>query len=195
MVRLRTSGSRLLWENLDHRRAGLAAAVLLGERERLEHDRTEAFVETGTIHLLAISGLHVGILVSVFGFGLRLGWVSRGLGLLLIAGLTVFYALLTDARPPVMRAALLVVILCLALYSGRRQLGFNTLATAGLLVLAWNPSNLFRVGAQLSFLAVGTLICFGPLWIRWQREDALAWLIRTTRPLPVRVINWVGRWF
>ncbi|NIP86995.1 MAG: hypothetical protein GTO03_16085, partial [Planctomycetales bacterium] len=60
MARIRAAGSRTLWNYLAHDRAGLAAAVLLGERERLEHDRTEAFVETGTIHLLAISGLHVG---------------------------------------------------------------------------------------------------------------------------------------
>ncbi len=194
LARIRAAGSRILWSYLDHDRAGLAAAVLLGERERLEHDRTEAFVETGTIHLLAISGLHVGILVSVLTLALRGGWVSRPLGLLLIPALTLFYALLTDARPPVMRAALLIGISCLALYHGRRPLGFNTLAAAALVVLLWNPAQLFRVGGQLSFLAVGTLICFGPVWHRWQQEDALLWLIRSTRPAPVRLAHAAGRW-
>jgi competence protein ComEC len=194
LAQIRAAGSRTLWSYLDHDRAGLAAAVLLGERERLEHDRTEAFVETGTIHLLAISGLHVGILVSVLTLALRVGWVSRNWGLILIPALTLFYALLTDARPPVMRAALLILITCIALYDGRRQLGFNTLAAAALAVLLWNPAQLFRVGAQLSFLAVGTLICFGPVWHRWQQEDALLWLIRSTRPAPVRIARSIGRW-
>ncbi|MFP6656780.1 MAG: ComEC/Rec2 family competence protein [Pirellulales bacterium] len=195
IARIRSKGSALLWNNLNRRRAGLASAVLLGERERLEHDRTEAFVETGTIHLLAISGLHVGILVSVLMLILRLGWIPRGYGLCGVIALTLFYAVLTDARPPVTRAAIFITIMCIAMYTGRRQLGFNTLATAALIVLILNPAYLFRVGAQLSFLAVATLICFGPTWRRWQHQDALQWLIASTRPLPIRILISAARWF
>ncbi|MGB6043680.1 MAG: ComEC/Rec2 family competence protein [Pirellulales bacterium] len=195
LARLRAAGSRTLWHYVGHEQAGLAAAVFLGQRERLEHDRTEAFVETGTIHLLAISGLHVGILVSVLMLALRVGWVSRNAGLLLIPAITLFYALLTDARPPVLRASLLITVMCIALYDGRRQLGFNTLAAAALIVLMFNPAQLFCVGTQLSFLAVGTLICFAPVWRRWQQQDALMWLIRSTRPLPIRVARSIGLWF
>ncbi len=192
VAEIRSQGSRLLWTNLDRRRAGLAAAVLLGERERLEYDRTEAFVETGTIHLLAISGLHVGILVSVLMLVLRLGWMRRSWALTAIGGLTIFYAVLTDARPPVVRAAVLIVILCVAMYTGRRQLGFNTLAAAAIVVLIWNPANLFRVGTQLSFLAVATLVCFSPEWVKWQSKDALDWLIASTRPAPERAARALG---
>jgi competence protein ComEC len=195
VARIRAAGSALLWDNLNRRRAGLAAAILLGERERLEHDRTETFVETGTIHLLAISGLHVGILVSILMLVLRLGWIPRGYGLAGVVALTLFYALLTDARPPVTRAAILISIMCLALHTGRRQLGFNALAAAAFVVLIWNPANLFRVGTQLSFLAVATLICFGPTWRKWQQQDAMQWLIASTRPLPMRAFNTAARWF
>ena len=96
-AKLRAKGSKILWSYLDHQRAGLAAAVLLGEREQLEHARTEAFIKTGTIHLLAISGLHIGILVGLLFVLLRLAALPRGLLLFGIAMLTVFYALLTDA--------------------------------------------------------------------------------------------------
>lgn len=57
-------GNRLLGRYLDHRRSALAAAVLLGAREQLDPEQKQAFRETGTIHLLAISGLHVGILAG-----------------------------------------------------------------------------------------------------------------------------------
>jgi competence protein ComEC len=196
-ARLRARGSRLLWGYLAHGRAGLAAAVLLGEREQLEYDRTDAFIKTGTIHLLAISGLHIGILVSLLMVLLRFAWLPRGWLLLTIAILTIFYALLTDARPPVMRATVLVVVLCGAMAAARRSDAFNTLALAALVVLIWNPANLFRVGAQLSFLAVATLICLAPLLrrLREREREPLRQLIASTRPLPVRILRTFWLWF
>ena len=194
-VELRRHSSAMLWRYLSTRQAGLAEAVLLGSRESIQGSRTEAFLETGTIHLLAISGLHVGILVSGLVFVFRFGWLSRRKAALLTASLVVFYALLTDARPPVLRASVLVVVFCIALTLGRKLRGYNTLAAAALLVLAWNPTELFRVGTQLSFLAVATLIAFYPYWARWQQQDALARLIATTRPRPVQALRFVGTWF
>ena len=196
-AKLRTSGSRLLWGYLDHQRAGLAAAVLLGEREQLEHDRTEAFIKTGTIHLLAISGLHIGILVGFLFILLRFAALPRGLLLLGIALLTVFYALLTDARPPVMRAAVLVVVFCSALHLARQTNPLNALCLAALIVLAWNPSNLFRVGSQLSFLAVATLIFLEPVYqkIRQRQRDPLRQHIAQARPWPIRCLWHVWQWF
>ncbi len=196
-ARIRAYGSHLLWGYLDHRRAGLAAAVLLGERDQLEHDRTEAFIKTGTIHLLAISGLHIGILAGLLFVLLRFAALPRGLLLLAIALLTVFYALLTDARPPVMRATVLVVVLCSAMQLARHINPLNALALAALIVLSWNPSNLFRVGSQLSFLAVATLIFLEPLHQRMKQRhrDPLQVHIARSRPWPLRLLRQVGAWF
>ena len=196
-AKLRAKGSKILWSYLDHQRAGLAAAVLLGEREQLEHARTEAFIKTGTIHLLAISGLHIGILVGLLFVLLRLAALPRGLLLFGIAMLTVFYALLTDARPPVMRATVLVVVLCSGMQLARQINPMNALALAALIVLSWNPSNLFRVGSQLSFLAVATLIFLEPLYqrIRQKQRDPLQRLIARSRPWPLRCLVQLWRWF
>ena len=60
--KLRAAGDRLLWGTLSHERAGLAAAVLLGAREQLDDEMKDDFLVTGTVHILSISGLHVGIL-------------------------------------------------------------------------------------------------------------------------------------
>jgi hypothetical protein len=78
--------------------------VLLGARDELSRDRAEDFFLTGTIHLLAISGLHIGILACGLWWLLRLLAVERRWSLLAAAVLVVAYAALTEARPPVIRA-------------------------------------------------------------------------------------------
>ena len=165
----------------------LAAAVLLGARDELSRDRAEDFFLTGTIHLLAISGLHIGILACGLWWVLRLLVVERRWALIAAASLVLAYAVLTEARPPVIRAAILVVCFCAARLSGRHGSTYNTLAAAALLLLCWNPTVMFQVGPQLSFLAVATIAGFGPLLVRPASEDPLQRLIVQSRPWPRRV--------
>ena len=160
----RSSGERLLRRYIQDSRAGLAAAVLLGAREEIGQQRFESFTETGTVHLLAISGLHVGIVAWTLFWGLRLLLVSQSRAAVIVAAAAVFYTVLTDARPPAIRAAILVLVTCGSIYLGRPRLGFNSLAAAGLVVLAMNPADLFRTGPQLSFVAVMGLMWFAPWW-------------------------------
>jgi competence protein ComEC len=191
---LRTRGDRLLWQHLRHERSGLAAALLLGVREELSPERTEAFVQTGTIHMLAISGLHVGILVLAMSWALRLAMVPQRRAIVVIAALTVLYTLVTDAEPPVVRAMVLVLVTSGAYVLGRGTLGFNSLAAAGLVVLALNPGDLFRVGTQLSFLAVAGMAWFVPQWIGATRhQDPLERLIDRSRGWGSRALRWFGR--
>ncbi len=192
---LRVAGDRLLWQHLDRDRSRLAMALLLGEREELDFQSTAAFFETGTVHLLSISGLHVGILAGFLFFGLRLGLMPRKPALLAVAGITTAYALVIDAEPPAVRATVLVLLICAALYLGRPALQFNLLAAAALVVLAMNPVDLFRVGPQLSFLAMATLAWLGPRLGRRRQTDPLARLIAATRPWPVRLTRRLGRDF
>lgn len=192
--RVRANGNRVLDRHLDHRRAALAAAVLLGARERLEPAQTQAFRETGTVHLLAISGLHVGILAGALMWLARRVPVRSGRAMLAVAGVVVFYMLLADARPPVVRATILVLVICAALAAGRRPLGFNSLAAAGLILLARNPAELFHTGAQLSFLAVAALIWFAPWCMQAGRpDDSLRRLAEQSRAWPARVVRRGGR--
>ena len=191
---IRTQSSRLLARHIHARYAGLATAVLLGAREQLDREQTAAFVETGTVHLLAISGLHVGILASGLFFLLRLGWVPRRWALVTVATTVVLYALLTHSRPPVLRTAIMITLGCSALYMGRRPLAWNTLAIAALVVLAMNPAELFRAGAQLSFLAVATLMWGLPKLNSKEEIDPLDRLIQRARPWPQRAVLKFGRW-
>ena len=161
---LRLRGRQVFANYLRPQQANLAAAVLLGLREQLDPEETEAFQLTGTIHLLVIAGLHLGILAGFASLVLRrlLPWRW---GLPAVAAFTIFYMLLVDAQPPVVRATVLIVAACGAVYFGRRRVGFNVLALAGLIVLAVNPVDLFNVGPQLSFLCVAGLMAMAPSWM------------------------------
>jgi competence protein ComEC len=163
--------------------ANLAAAILLGDRDGLPHEEIESYLVTGTIHVLVVSGMNVAILAAGLWVLLRIGWLSRRAGLCLIVAIVIIYALLAEAQPPVMRAAVLGVLMCVAAWTGRSGAAFNSLFAAALIVIAMNPNDLFRAGTQLSFLAVGALIWIGN-WLM-QREknvDRLDILIAASRP-------------
>lgn len=158
--RLRSHCNQTLTRYVNQRRAELAAAVLLGFREELDADRNEAFLTTGTVHVLSISGLHVGVLAAALFWIMRRTQMRRGLAAAAVAIITLLYTLMVDAEPPVVRATVLVLIAAVAVWLGSQPLGFNSLAAAALAVLAVNPAYLFHTGAQLSFLCVAGLIWF-----------------------------------
>lgn len=192
--RLRQGGDRLLWRRLDERRAPLAAALLLGLREELDLDITAAFAQTGTVHVLSISGLHVGMLALFLFWIMRLELLGRRLALSCVALVTLGYALVIDAEPPAVRATVVVLLVCLAQWRRDGWLPFNLLALAAIIVLAMNPCELFRIGPQLSFLAVATLAWFGPRLAARPVTDPLDRLIVRTRPWPQRLARRTGRW-
>ena len=185
----RSAGDRILGRFIGRDRAGLAAAVLLGAREEVELEQARAFMETGTVHLLAISGLHVGIVAAALGVALRFLLVRPSRTAVTVALVTTLYALLADARPSAVRAAVLVVVFCAATCLGRPRLDFNSLAAAGLAILAWNPTHLFGTGAQLSFLSVAGLMWFAPYWFATSpEEERLRRLIWESRDWPDRLL-------
>ncbi len=191
--RLRSAGDRLLWQNLSHEEWGLAAAVLLGARDEIDPQRIEPFMVTGSIHVLVVAGFHVGVLAYLLFKALRTGWIPRGWALIAVVVVTGLYALLTEAEAPVLRATVVVWIVCGSIWLGRGGLGMNSLALAGLIVLVLNATELFRVGTQLSFLSVAGLILFKRVWQRKPKPlDPLDRLIANSRPWPVRMARQIG---
>lgn len=177
-------------------RSGLAGAILLGAREGLPREETTAYLATGTVHLLVVSGLNVGILAAGLWGAMRLGWMPRRAGLTIIIVAVVAYTLLTRSEPPVVRAAVLAVLLCAAAWTGRQGVAFNSLAAAGLFVLALNPADLFRSGPQLSFLCVAALVWTGGLTFAARKSpaDRLDQLLAAARPWHVKTTLHVGKW-
>ncbi len=162
---------QLLRDKLPSDTASVSLALLLGSRVRMSSEQRETFVESGTMHVLAISGLNVAILALFVGGVCRLFNLSRGLTAILILSLVGGYAAITDAGPPVVRAALLVFLSTLGWPWDRPTHANNLLAVTALGVLWWNPTDAFNTGAQLSFMAVAVI-----LWLSarrgWQLEEA-----------------------
>lgn len=144
------------------RNSEFAAAMILGIRENVDPDLRQTLTESGTAHILAISGIHVGLIALGFHwFFQRLGLKRRSLAVAL-AGSMIFYLLLTDIRPSAIRATVLVLVASLAIYRGQPKLTVNSLAATAIIVLILNPTSLFLLGAQLSFLATGVFVWLTP---------------------------------
>ncbi len=148
----------------------VAAALILGYKAELSEAVRDAYAHTGAMHVLAVSGLHVGIIQMILSFVLglaRLPWRFWPLlrTLLLLACIWGF-ALLAGASPSVLRAATLFSFLSIGQALSRRANIYNTLAASAFLLLCTNPFLLFNVGFQLSYLAVLGIVYFQPILYR-----------------------------
>jgi competence protein ComEC len=179
---LRTRGVAVLEAHLSPARAPLAAALLLGSRESLPREEADDYLATGTVHILSISGLHVGLLSLALFAVLRLLALPRMSALVAVAAVTGGYMILVRAETPVVRATLLVWIACLAAATSRRSPAINALAAAAVVVLAWRPAEIFSSGAQLSFLSTAVLVGVATLVAHARRPlDPIERLIERSR--------------
>ena len=152
---LRREVSQGIDEALPETQASLAQALLLGIRGRLPREVTEDFRSTGTSHLLAISGLHVGILLAMsLGAGAWLMGRRRQVYLLLPLAAIWLYALVSGLSPSVERAAVMGSVYLAALFLGRPRSVLPALALAAGLMAGLEPQVLKQVSFQLSFAAV-----------------------------------------
>ncbi|GAB5404139.1 MAG: ComEC/Rec2 family competence protein [Aureliella sp.] len=150
----------LVHKNVGEPHASLAAALVFGQRDQVDWEQQQELMATGTLHLLAISGLHVELVAS----SILLMCVICGLGsrktfflLLVVCGA---YACLAGGKPPVVRAVIIVAAFAWARMAGHTARIGNVLGLAGLLLLVWRTSSFQNVGVQLSFLAVTTIAVF-----------------------------------
>jgi competence protein ComEC len=143
---------------------GLLKALIIGDRSEISPETREVFNRAGISHLLAISGLHIGMVATLafFAFRYLLGrsqrillaaWVPRGAALM-SALPAVCYGLLAGMSPPTQRAVIMVMAFLIALLLEREHDTINTLAVAALVILIINPTALFEISFQLSFVAV-----------------------------------------
>lgn len=139
--------------------SSLMAGILLGVDTGLTDDLQQAFKDTGTAHIIAISGFNISIIAGLF-----VTFFSKFLGprrgaVLAILGIA-FYTILVGADAAVVRAALMGGLALFAKQVGRRQFALNTLLAVALLMCLWNPLYVWDVGFQLSFFATLGLILY-----------------------------------
>lgn len=136
-------------DDLDYARVVLA--MTLGIREDSPEDLEDLFRQSGTLHVFAVSGLHVGIVGgAILAIALLLGLPLR-YAVLVVVPLVLFYALITGLRPSAIRAAVMFSIVMASFALREKPSLPNSLGLAGLLLLAWDTQQAFLPGFQLSF--------------------------------------------
>ena len=148
----------------------VAKALILGKKEDLDRTTKEVYAKAGAMHVLAVSGLHVGIIYLVLLGILRQkqGRVTRPILVAIIVIPTLWaYAFITGLSPSVLRAVTMFSFLALAQVINRRSASLNTLAISAFILLLVNPYMIMAVGFQLSYIAVAGIIFLYPLFEKW----------------------------
>lgn len=174
-------GSISTWLNgssLAVRERALVKALVLGMRDELDHEQVDDFMRSGTIHVLAVSGMHVGLIYAVLTFLTSSVGASKRAKLL--TGVVVLLALwgyagLTGASPSVLRATIMFTLYTVSNMALQRTDHLNSLFIAASGLLLWEPSVLLHAGFQLSFLAVlGIILFYKPIEDLWTPSN---WLL------------------
>lgn len=156
----------------------VAAALVLGFRDFLDIEQINAFSSAGAMHVLAVSGMHVGILFLMLGA--VFGWIEkfrriRWLKHLMILSFIWFYAMLTGFSPSVMRASVMISVMIIGQMISRKGNIYNTMALAATILISFKPFMITEVGFQLSFLAVFGIVAWHPVVFRWFEPSS--WLL------------------
>lgn len=190
--RLRTKARNALLKviremQLSQEEEAIAAAILVGYRHFITDETTQAFAGAGAMHILAVSGLHVGILYVVTTFLLGIdknkphrATILQVLGTLICIWL---YALLTGLSPSVTRASVMFTFIAGSYLFKRKSSSIQAILTSALFLLALRPNYLFEVGFQLSYAAVLGIVYLQPLFYKimpTSRFMVITWIFKIT---------------
>ncbi|MBM3185846.1 MAG: ComEC/Rec2 family competence protein, partial [Bacteroidetes bacterium] len=173
---LQTSFNKMLESHLEGENLAVAKAIILGDKSMLDSETKNSFSATGAMHVLAVSGLHIGlilqILMEVAKFFSRL--ISRKKAILSILVMLWIYSILTGFSPSVIRSIFMFTILVLAQFFGKEQNNINSLFFSAFVLLLFQPMFLFDIGFQLSYLAmVGIYTLYRPIENWYQPKSKL----------------------
>ena len=156
---------RLETAGLSDNQYAVVAAMALGDKSSLTKDLKETYSMTGASHILALSGLHLGIiyaLLSLLVVGRRWQMITQVAIILSIWA----FVFLTGMSTSVVRSAIMLTVYALLAIGHRQKMSVNTLAFTAIVMLLVSPQALFDVGFQMSFMAVFSILLFTPLFYR-----------------------------
>ena len=177
----RRAGAGLDWTR---ELAALNRAILLGRRAELSEERRQVFTDAGTIHLFAISGLHVMVVAWILRAILQRLEFAQELQGLVCVPLMIAYVILTGARPSAVRAAFMASIWLMGPVFGRQPNVLVAWSVTVIVVYGLSPELLFDLGCGLSFMVMFGIV----LWCKWVHQFAApSWLLKNRR-----IRNYVG---
>lgn len=171
-----------LEDNLEGQELAIALALILGDKSLLDVETTTSFTNTGAMHVLAVSGLHIGIIMQILMalFGNFPKLISKRNAVILVVVIMWIYAIITGLSPSVLRAVFMFTVLAIAQLRGKNYNSINSLFFTAFVLMLVDPFTLFDIGFQLSFLAMlGIFLLYKPIeqlvyienkWLRkvWQ---------------------------
>ena len=182
------------------REYAIASALVLGIKDDVDAVTKQAYSSTGTSHIMAVSGLQVGLLYLALTWVLQVFFARvpgfRLWSALLGLGVIWSYAFLTGLSASVLRATVMFTVIIIGRAWGRQTSIFNTLAVAAFGLLVWNPFLVADVGFQLSFLAVLSIVYIQPRIAQWL--DVEGYFYGRRRPWQPKAVQmgWKGSgWF
>ncbi len=160
--------------DLEQKPRAMIQALILGQRENLDLETSQNFRDAGVIHILALSGLHVGIILLILRFctqwmhRIRHGrWIQSAIIIILLW----CYALLTGMSPSILRAVTMFSFIAIGMNIRRKSSVYHSLAVSAFILLLINPKLLFQVGFQLSYTAVFFIVLLQPVLYRLWNVD------------------------
>lgn len=160
----------------DKERASVIIALTTGYKKDMDIGTKSAFSKSGSMHLMAVSGLHIGFIHIFLSFSLiwlgniRVMKAARGV---IILSFIWFYALFTGMQESVLRASIMISCMEISKILGRKSFGINNLAFAFLVICILNPESFFKAGFRLSFVATLSILVFNPILLRFQQDPGL----------------------
>jgi len=169
--------SKLKAYNFKEDELAIINALLLGQRQDLSKSVYQDYVNAGAIHILAVSGLHIGIILIILNFILKpIQWLKNGfiVKTMVILVLLWSYAVVAGLSASIIRAVTMFSVLAIAMNLKRPTNIYNTIAISLFILLLFKPTFLFEVGFQLSYMAVFAIVSIQPLLYNlWQSEYKL----------------------
>ena len=175
------------------------SGIVLGLRHQTPEDIEEPFQKTGTLHLFAVAGLHVGIFAQLLWIVAMVARLPRKVASALIIPALFFYAAVTGLHVSSVRAATMTAVMLGGVFFDRKVFQLNSLAAAAFLLLGWNTNELFATGFQLSFAVVAAIILLADpifnFFRRWSAPDPFLprSLLRGARLWRQNGLDWLCR--
>ncbi|GHT38812.1 hypothetical protein AGMMS49593_08890 [Endomicrobiia bacterium] len=140
--------------------SGVLKSLIIGDKSSLTSDVKNTFSDSGVMHILVVSGLHVGFVGAIVLFVLKLTGLSLKKASLLSIPFVLFYVIATGANPPAARSVIMLSCIFFSLSLDREPLIYNSLSLSALVILMFQPQQLFTASFQMSYCATIGIVCF-----------------------------------
>lgn len=148
---------------LDYENSNVLKSIIFGNRGYLSRDKLDVFSKTGTAHIMAVSGLHIGLMVLVADRFLRLMNIGKNKRLYLVTAVLIFYGYMVYFPISIVRAGAMYLLYVAAYFLQKRYDSMNALFFIGFILLIYRPMTIFSVSFQLSFIATLSILLLNPV--------------------------------